>query len=110
MSLSVAQLKARIGKVFLLDVREDYEVADGIIKTAVHIKMGDVLKAFSLDAAAFTALYNVPKPTPDTPIVVYCQSGARSQVAYWILKSRGYSVENLDGGIEAWHQLESRSS
>lgn len=39
----------------------------------------------------------------DIPIVVYCHSGVRSQMAVELLKAAGYmDVKNLIGGIVAW--------
>jgi adenylyltransferase/sulfurtransferase len=39
----------------------------------------------------------------DEPIVVYCHHGVRSAKAVRQLLEHGFaSVENLDGGIEAW--------
>ncbi len=41
----------------------------------------------------------------DKPIVVYCHSGYRSQVALAFLQSVGMTqVKNLVGGVAAWQQ------
>lgn len=39
----------------------------------------------------------------DTPLYVYCQSGARSRQAIRILKQMGYSNVNNIGGIAAYY-------
>jgi len=39
----------------------------------------------------------------DTPLYVYCQSGARSRQAARILKQMGYSNVNNIGGIAAYY-------
>ena len=36
------------------------------------------------------------------PIFVYCAAGGRSAKAANILRQKGYSVFELDGGIRAW--------
>lgn len=83
---------------FLLDVREPYETAQGIIDGAVVIPLGD------LEAR----LNEVPK---DRPIVVYCRSGNRSSHAAALLLEKGFSrVENLTGGIGAWQRTCSLAS
>jgi rhodanese-related sulfurtransferase len=39
----------------------------------------------------------------DTPIVVHCHHGVRSNVAAWRLRQAGFTrVANMTGGIEAW--------
>ena len=38
----------------------------------------------------------------DTPIVVICRSGNRSELATTMLQARGFEAHNLEGGIEAW--------
>jgi rhodanese-related sulfurtransferase len=41
----------------------------------------------------------------DRPVIVYCDSGARSSKAIAALKGQGFSrVVNLTGGIGAWQQ------
>ena len=39
----------------------------------------------------------------DTPVFLYCQSGARSRQAAAVLKGLGYSSVRNIGGISAWH-------
>jgi rhodanese-related sulfurtransferase len=39
----------------------------------------------------------------DTPIVVHCHHGVRSNIAAWRLRQAGFTrVANMTGGIEAW--------
>ncbi len=75
---------------FLLDVREDAEVAEvGPIEGALHIplrQLGD----------------NLDQLPTDQPIVVYCKSGHRGTIAMVSLQMLGYQVRNLAGGITAW--------
>ncbi len=90
--LTVKELKARRDQgedIFLLDVREPYEVQIAQIGGTV-IPQNDVPKR----------LAEIPR---DREIVVHCRSGARSQRIAEFLKQSGYTqVVNLAGGILAW--------
>jgi adenylyltransferase/sulfurtransferase len=90
--ISVKDLKARrdAGEdIFLLDVREPYEVQIAQIGGTV-IPQNDVPQR----------LAEIPR---DREIVVHCRSGARSQRIAEFLKQSGYqNVVNLAGGILAW--------
>jgi molybdopterin/thiamine biosynthesis adenylyltransferase/rhodanese-related sulfurtransferase len=90
--LTVKELKARrdAGEdIFLLDVREPYEVQIAQIGGTV-IPQNDVPNR----------LAEIPR---DREIVVHCRSGARSQRIAEFLKQSGYAqVVNLAGGILAW--------
>ncbi len=75
---------------FLLDVREAFEVARGMIPGGVHIAMNTIPDH----------LDDIPQ---DKPVVVYCASGARSYTVAAFLLQNGFSdVKNLDGGIYSW--------
>src|SRR5580693_3610350 len=90
--LTVKELKARrdAGEdIFLLDVREPYEVQIAQIGGTV-IPQNDVPNR----------LAEIPR---DREIIVHCRSGARSQRIAEFLKQSGYTqVVNLAGGILAW--------
>jgi|SRR5450830_125029 len=74
----------------LVDVRNDDEVARGIIPGALHIQL-----------ATIPANYEVLDQQKS--LVFYCHSGIRSGQASAFLASKGYkSVYNLQGGILAW--------
>jgi molybdopterin/thiamine biosynthesis adenylyltransferase/rhodanese-related sulfurtransferase len=73
----------------LIDVREPFEHASARIDGAVLIPMGQILDR--LDTL----------PT-DQPIVVQCQSGARSARVTAALRAKGFDAANLTGGIIAW--------
>ena len=90
--IDVAGLKAMLaaGPVALLDVRNDAEVAAGVIAGAMHIPLFDLVARES----------ELPR---DVPLVVYCQSGARSARAAGFLANAGFDgVHNLRGGILGW--------
>jgi molybdopterin/thiamine biosynthesis adenylyltransferase/rhodanese-related sulfurtransferase len=90
--LTVKELKARMDSgedVFLLDVREPYEVQIAQIGGKL-IPQNDVPQRLS----------EIPR---DREIVIHCRSGVRSQRIAEFLKQSGYpKVVNLAGGILAW--------
>jgi rhodanese-related sulfurtransferase len=92
--LTPAELKGlwdRGARPFVLDVREDWELATARIDPVTHIPM-----------------QQVPERLADLPpkglIVVMCRSGGRSLQVARFLERNGYAeVANLSGGILAWH-------
>ncbi|MCC5870525.1 MAG: sulfurtransferase [Gammaproteobacteria bacterium] len=78
------------GRVTLLDVREDHELAVARLPQALHVPMGEVpARIGELDASK--------------PLVVLCRSGGRSAQVGRYLEQHGFSdVYNLTGGINAW--------
>lgn len=78
-----------------IDVREPYEYETGHVEGAINIPPFDLMRgAHELKGIA-----------KDTPIVLYCHSGSRSNVAMHILKGMGYT--NLTNGINQG-QVEAR--
>lgn len=74
----------------LVDVRNDDEVARGIIPSAVHIP----LAMLPVQYEPLTKIEN---------IVFYCHSGVRSAHAAAFVSSKGCkNVYNLIGGVLAW--------
>lgn len=71
----------------LLDVRTREEYQDQNIEGSVNLPLDELDKT--------------PEqiPDPDTPIFVYCRSGARSETAEKILKRAGYHKAVNIGGI-----------
>lgn len=91
--LEVADLRARVDAgidVRLVDVRGDAEVAQGMIRGALHLPLADIdARNGELD--------------PADVWVVYCKSGVRSLTAVQALRGHGFrSAVSLRGGIEAW--------
>lgn len=74
-------------KRVIIDVREPQEFATGHVKGAINIPPSELMSSLH-------ELDGVPK---DTQIILYCRSGARSNVAMQILGSHGYT--NLVNGI-----------
>ncbi|MDQ6738068.1 MAG: MBL fold metallo-hydrolase [Gemmatimonadota bacterium] len=80
------------GDVAVLDVRSDAEFASGHLAGALNIPMRE------LEARS----HEVPR---ERPVVVHCQSGARSAIAVSVLRARGFeNVMNLTGGISEWRR------
>ncbi len=77
-------------KVLLVDVRNDDEVARGIIPGAIHIQL-------SMLPLQYEKLMNA------NSVVFYCHSGVRSAHAADFAVSKGVKdVFNLAGGVIAW--------
>ena len=79
------------GEVTVVDVRTAPEVrSTGLITGAIHIDLNEIA----------TRLAEIPT---DKPVLVYCQSGARSAVAAAVLQAYGVDrVSNLLGGMMYW--------
>ncbi|SHF86661.1 rhodanese-like domain-containing protein [Ornithinibacillus halophilus] len=76
-------------EVNIIDVREDDEVAAGKIPGARHIRLGDIPDSFD-------------KLNKNEHYYMVCRSGGRSGKACEILKSEGFDVTNMTGGMLAW--------
>lgn len=75
----------------IIDVREPGEYQDGHVSGAINLPasklMGDLQELNDVDK--------------NTEIILYCRSGARSNVAMNILKTKGFT--NLTNGINQDH-------
>lgn len=70
-----------------IDVRERNEVANGVIKGALHIPLSELRERID----------EIPK---DVPVYVYCRSGQRSYNAVMALQHHGYdNVYNVSGSF-----------
>jgi sulfur-carrier protein adenylyltransferase/sulfurtransferase len=79
----------------LLDVREEDEVAAGMVPGARH-----------LGRAHFESRVEDVLPDKDAEVVVYCASGVRSVFAAETLTQLGYAnVKSLAGGFNRWKDL-----
>jgi molybdopterin/thiamine biosynthesis adenylyltransferase/rhodanese-related sulfurtransferase len=78
----------------LIDVREADEFEQGAIKGAIHIPRGNLESR--IEAVA---------PDRSAPVIISCQSGARSAFAAKALQELGYEhVSSLAGGFSRWKQ------
>lgn len=88
--VSAEELAPRLNTVTIVDVRNATEWATGHLPGAIHLPLG-----YLADRAN-----EIPA---GRPVVVQCQSGARSSIAASLLQRAGFAdVTNLTGGITAW--------
>lgn len=89
-SVNINEIDDLIGKVNLVDIREQYEYKSGTLKGAKNIPMRELMN------------------NPDKYLKqgntyhLFCLSGARSQRASSYLHKQGYDVVNLLGGIGSY--------
>jgi rhodanese-related sulfurtransferase len=82
------------GSTLVLDVRDGNEFAAGHLPRARHIPLAELDKRVA-EIGKFK----------EKPVIVTCQSGARSARAARLLKSAGFTaVYELKGGLAAWQQ------
>ncbi|MDP2867564.1 rhodanese-like domain-containing protein [Methyloversatilis sp.] len=83
----------QLGRVQVLDVRDEYEWNEKHIPGAMHRYVGHLES-------------DLPLLPRDSEIVVHCNVGHRSGVAASILKRNGFTrVHNMLGGLSAWEKL-----
>jgi len=94
-SLSPSELKEKLDRnenIFLLDVREIYEVQLASLN-AVNIPLGELSARVS----------ELGDPDANREVVVLCHHGIRSATAVNFLRDKGFlSAKNLRGGIDRW--------
>jgi rhodanese-related sulfurtransferase len=96
--MKASELKNKVQNhedVLILDVREAEEFEGGDkMSESVNMPMGKVF----LEASKGS----LPK---DKKIVTVCKSGVRCDIVARELKQKGYDIESLEGGIDAWKQI-----
>lgn len=70
----------------LIDVREEEEVAQGMIPQAEHIVMGTIPE-------------NLDRLNKETDYIIICRSGVRSENVSRYLIANGYKATNMTGGM-----------
>ncbi|RKN86691.1 rhodanese-like domain-containing protein [Paenibacillus ginsengarvi] len=95
-AIEPAEIKRRLNggeSLTIIDVREDEEVAAGMIPGAKHIPLGQLPERYA-------------EIERTGEIVLVCRSGARSGRACDYLQSLGVSgLKNMTGGMLAWEKL-----
>ena len=76
-------------KLELVDVREDEEVAEGMIPGAKHIRMMEIPA-------------NLEHFDRNIEYTIICRSGSRSENVCYYLRDQGYKVRNMVGGMLYW--------
>ncbi len=88
---SPQEVSARLaeGSIQLIDVREGHEHDAGRIAGGRLIELGRLSgEAHTIDRSK--------------PVVFYCRSGARSEMATRAFAQAGYEAHNMTGGLLAW--------
>lgn len=91
-SITTIELQEKIesgAPVQLIDVREDEEVAAGMVPSAKHIVLG-------------TLPERVAEIDATQPVLIICRSGRRSEMACDFLESQGIEAINVEGGMLNW--------
>tara|TARA_R100001591_G_scaffold66183_1_gene75588 strand:+ start:290 stop:574 length:285 start_codon:yes stop_codon:yes gene_type:complete len=84
------ELRKKLLKVQLIDIREPYEVEDGNIEGSINIPMGNFLE-------------NLDQLDKSKQIVIYCNTARRSKpVVYMTYKLYNITLYNLKGGYKAF--------
>jgi phage shock protein E len=78
-----------ISEATIIDVRQADEVAEGMFEGAIHICLDDLPD--KVDEIR----------TFETPLILYCRSGKRSEKACLFLEENGFS--NVHNGINKEH-------
>ncbi len=91
---SVRQRQKEDNPHIVVDVREDHEIASGVIPGAIHLSKG------ILERDIETTI-----PDKHATIILYCGGGYRSVLAAANLQKMGYTqVWSMEGGIKAWKE------
>lgn len=90
--VDIHEFKSCIGKenVQIVDVRGLTEYNNGHIENADHVFVGTIQD-------------NLDEISKDKQVIIHCQAGDRSAIAYSILRRNGFkNVENYSGGMKEW--------
>lgn len=85
----VQQLLEEGETLHVVDVREDFEVAHGMIPGAMHIRLGDLP-------------YRMSELDERIPYIFVCKAGVRSYNAATYMESVGFETTNLSDGMLGW--------
>ena len=87
------ELRKKLSKVQLIDIREPYEVEDGNIEGSINIPMGDFLE-------------NLDQLNKSKQIVIYCNTARRSKhLVNKAYKLHNIILYNLKGGYKEFIKL-----
>jgi rhodanese-related sulfurtransferase len=91
-TITTAKLQEKLAKsenLELIDVREDEEVAQGVIPGVKHIPMGQIPE-------------RMDEFDPEKEYIFICRSGRRSENVCYYLQDQGYKCVNMVGGMLEW--------
>lgn len=89
--ITITDAEARRAQDQVLDVRDDFEVTEGMIPGTLHIPMVELN----------TRLAELEKARP---VIVVCRSGNRSDRVAEALSGAGYTAATMAGGMTAWQR------
>lgn len=87
--VEVEEIIANNKDTVIIDVREDEEVANGMIHDALHIPLQQIPEK----------LTNLNK---EKEYILVCRSGGRSMKAALYMEEEGFKVANMVGGMLEW--------
>jgi rhodanese-related sulfurtransferase len=90
----------------LIDVREPFELSNGMIPSAKSLPLGQLSDALDLSVPAFAKRFGFPKPSKDQKIVFYCRTGGRSAAATRIAVQKGFAALNFAGSVFEWSKTD----
>ncbi|GGW34711.1 MBL fold metallo-hydrolase [Arenibacter certesii] len=96
--IDIESFKSYLGKedVQIVDVRGESEYETAHIKDADNVFVG-------------TLEDNLHKISKDKQIIIHCQSGDRSTIAYSLLRKNGFNkVKNYSGGMKEWLEKDNK--
>ncbi len=94
--IGIEEFKTYLGKeeVQIVDVRGKTEYEEGHVDGAENVFVG-------------TLQQNLDKISKERQVVIHCQSGDRSAIAYSVLRRNGFNnVKNYSGGMKEWREKE----
>lgn len=73
------------------------------VRTPQEYEAGHIPGALNIDVRSADFDTQVAKLNKKKPVAVYCRSGVRSRIAASKLAGMGFTVYNLDKGINGWN-------
>lgn len=89
-SINVNELKDLLGRINLIDIRENYEYKSGHLPKAKNIPMDKILS----EPDKYL--------NKDKEYYIICQSGGRSAGTSRKLKAMGFNIVNVSGGTSSY--------
>ena len=80
----------QVGDIYLVDIREKFELDSGYIESAVNIPMGKILE-------------HVEEFKNKESVYFICHTGSRSSMVCREMKSRGVNAIDVTGGMMIWY-------
>lgn len=82
--------KKNLKDIYLIDIREEFELSSGYIESAINIPMGKILEHVE-DFKKRKSVYFI------------CHTGSRSSMVCRELISRGVNAIDVTGGMMVWY-------